>query len=268
MTQPGITQQGTFEQALVAVEADAEVAVKVAAAVTRELKRAKAAAATGSIRDLRRALAAAEGQSAELAERATALRAEYDVDESALLASGDYTKELIAAAEEAGVGVYEEDDRLLCYPSVIRLLPAELALDIDRRRERRLRPSVLVGLLARAQGAGPKFRPEPLLESLSAAYDLVVAAQGKQPGAVVRLVDVHAVLTLLPGQSRDYGKQEFARDLYLLDQSGVATTKAGRRLRWSASTGTRGAGVLTTVARSGQQQRYWGVAFQPPERAS
>jgi hypothetical protein len=71
------------------------------------------------------------------------------------------------------------------------------------------------------------------------------------------------VITLLPGSAREYSRPEFARDLYLLDQSGVTTTKAGRTLRWHASSGTRGAGILTTVARSGQQQRYWGVSFSP-----
>ena len=84
---------------------------------------------------------------------------------------------------------------------------------------------------------------------------------------MVRLVDLWSVLTLLPGQSRDYTRQEFARDLYLLDQSGETSTRQGACLRWAASTGTRGAGVLTTVARSGQQQRYWGVAFTPVEGA-
>ena len=39
------------------------------------------------------------------------------------------------------------------------------------------------------------------------------------------------------------------------------TAKAGRALRWHASSGTRTAGVITTVARTGQQQRYWGVSF-------
>lgn len=77
---------------------------------------------------------------------------------------------------------------------------------------------------------------------------------------MVKLVDVYGVLTLLPGQARDYSKQEFARDLYLLDLSG-ATEAGGRGLRWAASTGTKQAGVLSTVAKSGQQQRYWGMAF-------
>jgi hypothetical protein len=51
----------------------------------------------------------------------------------------------------------------------------------------------------------------------------------------------------------------------LRDQSGEERTGSdGRRLRWAASSGTRQAGVLTTVARSGQQQRYWGIAFESP----
>jgi hypothetical protein len=260
-----VGRQGKLEEALAATEAEAEAAVKAAGAVLRELKRVKAAATVGAVRDLRRGLAAAAEQAEELAARAGRLQASYDVDEAEQLSSGDYTKELLAAAEEADVGLFEEGDRLLCYPSVIRVLPGDLALDIDRKRERRLRPSVVIALLSQAAGAGPKFKPEPLLESLRAAYDLVLAQQGKQRGAVVRVIDVHAVLTLLPGQGRDYGRQEFARDLYLLDQSGLRTTKDGRALRWSASTGTRGGGVLTTVARSGQQQRYWGIAFSAPE---
>jgi hypothetical protein len=67
---------------------------------------------------------------------------------------------------------------------------------------------------------------------------------------------------MLPGQRSQYSKQEFARDLYLLDQSGVTrTARNSRELRWSASTGTKGSGVLVTVARSGQRQHYWGISF-------
>lgn len=252
---------GTFETTLAATEAAAESALRAAAAVVKDLKRAKAGAGTGQVRDLRRALEAAETSATQLAELARELRRDYDIDDAELLSSGGYTKELLAAAAEAGVAMFEEDDRLLCYPSVLRVLPGEAALDVDRRRERRLRPSVVVATLAKSQQQGPRFKPDPFLHSLSAAYDLVLAKQGKQPGAVVRLVDMHAVLTLLPGAGRDYSRQEFARDLYLLDQSGVTRAKGGRELRWSASSGTRGPGVLTTVARSGQQQRYWGIAF-------
>lgn len=254
---------GRFEDALARTEADIDAAGRSAGAVLRELKRARGAAATGQVRDLRRALESAGTLSRKLADEVAAAADGYEVDEAALLSSGAYARELLAAARAADVAVFEEDGQLLSYPSLVRMLPADAAIEIDRRRERRLRPSVVAGLLARAQQAGPRFKPEPFLASLLGAYDLVLARQGKDPGAVVRLLDVYAVLTLLPGQARDYSKQEFARDLYLLDQSGVAQDAAsGRRLRWAASSGTRQAGTLTTVARTGQQQRYWGVAFE------
>jgi len=254
-------QDRGVEQALARAQADAEAATKAAGAVLRELKRARTSAATGQVRDLTRSLAQAAAAAVDLTAQITEAGAAYDVDVAEHLESGAYTKELLARAAEAGLSMFEEDGRLLSYPSLVRLLPGDAAIEIDRRRERRIRPSVVVEMLVRAQQAGPRFKAEPFLASLAAAYDLVVAAQGKAGGAVVKLLDVYAVLTLLPGQSRDYSKQEFARDLYLLDLSAQTATKGGRQLRWAASTGTKQAGVLTTVARSGQQQRYWGIAF-------
>lgn len=251
-----------LEAALDRAQADADGAIKATANLARELKKAKSSASTGQLRDLTRALEQVESLATELAQQVARARAAYDVDETEQLASGAYIKELLAAASDAGLGMFEEDGRLLCYPSLVRVLPGDLAIEIDRRRERRIRPSVVVQQLAKAQQAGPRFRAAAFLKSLAAAYDLVVAGQGKPGGTVVRLLDLYAVLTLLPGQRSDYGKQEFARDLYLLDLDG-ATETGDRTLRWSASTGTKQAGVLTTVARSGQQQRYWGVAFDP-----
>jgi hypothetical protein len=253
---------GSFEESLAATERAVDSALKAAAAATRELRKARAGAKNGQIRDLRRALEAAQAAAAGLAEETGTAAATFTIDDQQYLASGGYTKELLAAATSAGVAMFEEDERLLCYPSLVRVLPGDAAVEIDRKRERRLRPSVLVGLLAAAQGRAPRFKPEPFLDSLRAGYELVVAGSQKKPDAVVRLVDIWSVLTMLPGQSREYTKQEFARDLYLLDQSGVTSTaRSPRQLRWSASTGTKGAGVLTTVARSGQQQRYWGISF-------
>ena len=252
-----------LEAALAQAESDLEAALRAAGTLTRELKRARHAAALGNVRDLRRALQAAAGMADALSVQASASNSDYDVDEGELLASGAYANELLTAAAERGVSIFEEDERLLCYPSIVRILAGDLALEVDRRRVRNLRPSVVIDQLSRAQQAGPRFRAEPFLASLLSAYDLVVAKQGKSPGAVVRLLDVYGVLTLLPGQARDYTKPEFARDLYLLDQTGVtAVASSGRRLRWAASSGTRQAGVLSTVAKSGQQQRYWGVAFE------
>lgn len=258
-----MTDPHTLEDALEKAQAEADAGLRLASAVTRELKKVRTSAAVGDLKELTKALAQAESVVAELSTQVGNARTGYDVDAPGLLGSGEYTKELLAAAADADLRMVEEDGRLLCYPSLVRVLPGDQVIEVDRRRERRIRPSVVVAMLARAQAAGPRFRPEPVLASLAEAYDLVVAKQGKSEGAVVRLVDVYAVLTLLPGQSREYSKQEFARDLYLLDQNGTGQT-GGRQLRWAASTGTKQAGVLTTVSRSGQQQRYWGISFHRP----
>jgi hypothetical protein len=253
---------GTLEETLATTERAVDSALRSAAAVTRELRKALVGARNGQVREARRALASAHAATAGLVDETRALCDGFDPDEQAYMASGAYVKELLAAAEARGVKIFEEEDRLLCYPSLLRVLPGDAAVEIDRVRERRIRPSVLVELLARTQDRAPRFKAEAFLDSLRAGYELVIASEGKKRDAVIRLVDIWSVLTMLPGQRGQYSKQEFARDLYLLDQSGVTrTARNPREVRWSASTGTKGSGTLVTVARSGQRQHYWGVSF-------
>lgn len=250
-----------LETTLAMTEERVDAALKEAAAVTRELKKAKTGAQRGQLRELRRALDNATSLAADATRAAEAAQASFDFDEKDHLESGSYAKELLEAAAVQDVAMFEADERLLCYPSLIKILPGDAAVEIDRRREKRLRPSVLVALLAATQERPPRFRPQPFLESLERGYDLVRSRGDRPDAAVVRLVDVWNVLTLLPGQQREYTRPEFARDLYLLDSSGEATAKSGRVLRWHASSGTRGSGALATVAKTGQQQLYWGVSF-------
>ena len=250
-----------LEAALAATEERVDDALRATSAAARELKKAKTGASRGQLRDLRRALSGAAVLAADAARAAEGASASFGIDERAHLASGSFAQELLAAAAAQDVSMVAADERLLCYPSVIKVLPGDAAVEIDRRREKRLRPSVLVGLLAATQARPPRFQPQPFLESLAQGYDLVRSQGQQRDGAVVRLVDVWGVLTLLPGLQRDYSRPEFARDLYLLDSSAVATTRSGRVLRWHASSGTRGSGNLLTVAQTGQQQLYWGISL-------
>lgn len=262
----GLGEPGAMEAALGATEREVDRALRSATATVRELKRALGAARAGQVRDLRKSLTAAQTAAAGLAADTRTVAEGFDFDEQAYLASGGYVKELLAEAEARGLTIVEDDDRLLCYPSLLRVVPTDAAIEIDRVKDRRLRPSVLVTALAQAQQRGPKFKAEAFLDSLRSAYELVVAGPDKRPDAVVKLVDIWSALTMLPGQRAQYSKQEFARDLYLLDQSGVTRTpRSPRTLRWAASTGTKGSGTLVTVSRSGQQQRYWGVSFSLPQ---
>jgi hypothetical protein len=260
----------TLEQALARTENDADATLKAAAAVTSSLKRVRTAAHAGNLRDLRPALDAAQEALTGLRQQLANTKEQWSFDEASYFASGDYQRELLAAAREAGVRVFEQDDRLYAYPALLRVVPADASVLIDKTRERRVRPSVLVAHLKDLQRRPPRFRPEAFLESLYAAYRAVAdAAAGRRSkdmlgdNPVVRLVDVYDILTLLPGQSREYSRQEFARDIYLLDQSGVTTTRRGETVSFPASTGTRASGAtLRVISQDGHEKLYFGVQFR------
>ena len=258
------TRPTTLEEALQAVERDADAAIRSLGAVLKAAKRAKTAAAVGQIRDLQQAMDAAAGLAAEATGVVDDLRAGWRFDVGEWFASGEYAKELLASAAEAGVQALEADERILCYPAIVQVSAPDATVVVDKQKDRRVRPSVVVRHLAALQERPPKFKPEAFIETLAAAYDYVIGAKGLRPGTPARLVDVHKVLTLLPGAARDYTRQEFARDLYLLDQAGVVEAKDSRRMTLPASALTRGGGVLTTVARSGQTKVYAGLAFTEP----
>jgi hypothetical protein len=251
----------TLEDALQALELDLDAALRSLGSALKEAKRAKSAVALGRIRDLQQALDGAVRLADQAADAVTDVRSAWQFDVGEWFASGDYAKELLAVAAEAGVQAFESDERILCYPVIVQVSAADTTVVVDKQKERRVRPSVVVRHLAALQQRPPKFKPGPFIESLATAYDLVVRAKDLRPGAPVKLVDVHGVLTLLPGAARDYTRQEFARDLYLLDQTGVVDTKDGRRMSLPASAMTRGTGVLTTVTRAGQTKVYAGITF-------
>lgn len=258
------TNPTSLEEALEAVERDADAAIKSLGAVLNAAKKAKSAAASGQIRDLEQAMELAASLAVQSSGAVEELRAGWQFDVGEWFASGEYAKELLASAAEAGVKAFESDEQILCYPAIVQVSASDATVVVDKKKDRRIRPSVVVRHLDALQQRPPKFKPEAFIESLAAAYDYVVGAKKLRPGAAAKLVDVHRVLTVLPGAARDYTRQEFARDMYLLDQSGVVTCKDGRRMSLPASALTRGGGVLTTVTRAGQTKIYAGVSFTEP----
>ncbi|MBA2283650.1 MAG: hypothetical protein M3527_06525 [Actinomycetota bacterium] len=252
----------SLEGALARMERDADALVRSLSAAVREAKKAKASAANGQLRDLRAALESSARLTDEAAAVARDAKGGWTFDEQEHFSSGAFTAEVLALAAEEGVQVFESDDRILSYPAVVSVVHADTTVLIDKAKDRRVRPSVLVRTLRALQNRPPKFKPEAFLEALATAYDLVVASTaGTRPGSTVKLVEVYKVFTVMPGSGRDYTKQELARDLYLLDLSERTTTKDGRTLQLPASALTRGSGVLTTVTRSGQEKVYAGISF-------
>ena len=79
---------------------------------------------------------------------------------------------------------------------------------------------------------------------------------------IVQLVEIYNLLTLLPGQAKEYSRQEFARDLYLLDQSGVTTVRTGAVVSLHAARGNEAASkVFPIITKDGQAKTYYGISF-------
>jgi hypothetical protein len=207
-------------------------------------------------------------QAAERADQEARLAAaSWTLDEDAYFAAGRFTEELLAAAQTAGLQLFERDDRLYCYPVLVRVAPAERSVFVDRARDRRIRPSLLVEHLREVQRRPPRFRPEAFLESLFQAYSILAERRGADQvdaGHPEPLLRIYELLTLQPGAAREYSRQEFARDIYLLDRGGVTTTRRGYVVSFPASTGARSAGgSVRVVTESGQEKVYYGIAFSP-----
>lgn len=250
-----------LEPALQSIERDIDGAMKSVLSALKEVKRAKTAASLGQLRELRQALNEATELTQTSLEFVTAVRDAWDFDEQQHFSSGAFAQEVLARARAEGVSVYYSDDRILSYPAIVAIAANDLSVLVDKKRDRRVRPSVFVRTLKALQGKPPRFKADAFLESLAVAYDLVAAKGGSRADSIVKLVDLYAVLTVMPGAAREYSKQEFARDLYLLDMSGVTATRGGRAMTFCASALTRGGGVLKTVTKTGQEKVYAGIEF-------
>lgn len=256
-------QQETLENALARTEGDIEVVLKAAGAVITSLRKARGAAKNGDLRVLKSALDASDRAIAIIKSQYANAKDGYSFQEEEYLRSGSYAKELVATGERAGISVFERDDRLYCYPVLMRVVPGERSVFIDKKRETRLRPSVLAGILKEKQKNPTRFRPEAFLESLYKAYATIQATLPEDKrGSPVTLLDIYEVLTLLPGLSQDYTKQEFARDVYLLHKSPVDKTKSGARVSFPASSGTRSRNrTITVIAEGGEEKPYFAISF-------
>ena len=252
---------GEFERACAESERAAAAAAKAASGLARAAKQLEKAAQDGDIAKIHKATDAVK--SAEEAARQEARNAQlawpFTAEQEEAFLGESYERELLAAGNERGLKISRQDDRLVLYPSIVRLLPEARAVQVDRTRVTGLRPSRLVAHLQANQSKKPRFKPERFLESLYKAYKLVVGAKGVQG---TTLVAVYQALTLLPGADREYDKADFARDLYFLQSSGTTSTRTGARVSFPASTGTKGGSQLFTfVGSDGRPAVFYGITF-------
>jgi len=252
----------SFERACADTQRAAAAAGKAASGVKKAADQLVKAAAEGDLAKIRRSidqLVDAERISRQETLNAAAVWPFSPDAEVELLRSG-YVDEVISVAAERGLRIGRQDDHLVAFPSLIRIVPEQGVVQVDRTRVTTLRPALLVDLLLKRQNQRPRFRPEQFIEALHTAYRLVIG--GKQLSGTT-LAEVYKVFTLLPGSSGDYSRSDFTRDVFLLDRSGVERTRSGARLQLPASTGTKGSsGVFAISGPNGEQVTYYGIKFE------
>ena len=265
----------TFEEGFSAAEtaADAVLAcLSEAASVARQLRKASQEGNIAAVRRHSERLSAMTGRMGQEINNAASAWP-FTADEERAYLERDYTGELGDVAQRKGLQIFERDGRIIAHPSVVRVLPGERAVRIDRRRSSTIRPSRLVADLEKLQKSPPRFRPQPFLESLYEAYlalaqpDTSDRLKLGEVGQVVRLDRMYNLFTGLPGSRREYSLLEFGRDLHALRESGTREVREGARVSFPASTGTRGTrGVISFVGPTGETELFYGVQFTGARR--
>lgn len=263
-----------FEQAFGDTERAAEAARKSAADVVSRAKALAKAAQTGNVAAIKRGQKTLDAALDTLRQEVANARSCWpfaEAEEQRLFAE-DYTRELRDAAAETGLDMHERDGRLIAHPSVLRVLPAECAVRVDRKKISTVRPTYLASLLREKQGKTGRFPPQRFLECLYGVYaDITNESSAdmlsESAGRVVPLARIYKLMTALPGAARDYDRGDFARDLYALDTEGPRRTRSGATVSFPASTGTKRSGDLFSfIGRDGSSVDYYGIKFSGEER--
>lgn len=257
----------TFEQQITDLDqllADAEKHSKALLARVRGLRKKTAAGELAPLAGLFEPLPRQVEQFAASVETA---REALTYDATAALTDGSYLAELHAEARAQGVVLTERDGRLSAFPLLLKLEPRTQGVRIGRKLERRLRPSVLVDQLKKAQAA-TAFDAVRVLGQMFAVYGTL--ARTIQPawrpdatgdGPVIALNDIHAALTVLPVAAASYPREAFAVDLLRLNRLPDTSTAGGHRFTLPASTGSKGRDRLTVYDETGGEHIYVGIRF-------
>ena len=251
-----------FEQGFADVERAAGAvlrATRLLAAAARVMVRAAQEGDIAAIgRSAQRISEAAEAATQDAANARSAWPYSAQTEEDYL--KEQYAAELVAAAQARGLEMQARDGLLVAYPSIIRVLPAERVVRINKTRSPGVRPSRLVAKLKAAQERKSRGSIQPFLEALYAAYLLVRGKEGT--AGSVALGRIYRAFTLLPGSASDYSRDDFARDLFTLDRSGINQTRAGARISLPASTGTKDSrDTFVCVAPNGEIVTYYALKF-------
>ena len=260
----------TFEEGFSAAESAADSVLNALTEATRIARQLRKASQDGNIAAIKRLNERLEtsanviGQAVSNTSRAWP----FSDEEERPYLEQEYSAELRSEAETRGVQMFERDGRLIAHPMMVRVLPGERAVRIDRKQTSSIRPSKVVADLEKLQKSPARTNLLQFLERLYVVYlelaerDTADRLKLGDTGQVVRLERIYNLSTLLLGSGRDYTRLDFAKDLYALQESGIREVRDGPRVSFPASTGTRNPrGVISFVDPDGETVLFYGIQF-------
>lgn len=255
---PHVAETGALEDALRALDERLASLGQDAASLTKRLKEVQESSKLGDLSQLAARLDAVRAAARSLADNARHLQWTFPNDQR--ISDGSYVHELAAAARDAGLsGVRIVNGEVFAFPNIVRVDKANpSALLIGKRRLRAMRPSYVAAVLVRARS---RFRSVPDKELLQAVEKAYLIRTGGNGGVAIPLAEIYELLTLRPGQAREFELVEFLLAIYTLDKTGPHRTRAGRTISFPASTATRGGKGFQFVTEAGEEKLYSGVRF-------
>lgn len=261
----------SFEQAFSDTEKAATSTVASAGDLVSLAKQLQKASREGNIAAIKRVQGRLDTALASLAQTVDNAVRSWPFQEGAeeqYLRDG-YSAELRRIASERELDIHEQDQRLISHPSIVRILPGERAVRIDKKKVSSIRPSYLADVLLKNQKKPGRYQSAAFIESLYNVYSDIMKEESSDRGRlvntggrVVPLDRIYRLFTSLPGSSREYDRTDFARDLYILDTNGPKHTKRGAAVSFPSSTGTRrSTGLFSFVGPDGRDVEYYGLRF-------
>ena len=255
-----------LEQAFRDAERAAASTLESAQALVSVTRKMQKAARVGNVAGMKRAQRELDAALGGLRQAVTNAVTSWPLteDEEERYLDSHYAAELRRTATERGLVIHERDGQLISHPSIVRILPGDRAVRVDRKKVSAIRPSHLAGLLLENQKKRSRYNSDRFLESLYAVYSELVREESSMQGygRVVPLARIYKLFVARPGSGREYDRTDFARDLYMLDANGPGHTRKGAAVSFPASTGTRsGQGLFSFVGPNGQVVKYYGIRF-------
>lgn len=273
----------SLEQACSETEVIAEQSQASVRKLLRQIGSLKKAAKVGNIAGIKRCQENLKNQLEEVkSDVSTAVSSWPYTDEDEIQIFEDQFAPLLkSTAREMGFNIYEKDGNLVCPPLIVKILPAQRAVNLNRKKVSQVRPTYLVDVLQKAQNKNARHTPKQFLVSLYRTYNILKKSENpsliksENPslisgdgGPVYQLNTIYNLMTALPGSSRNYDRSDFARDLYILDSEGPQVTRNGARVSFPSSTGTRHRAksqLFTFINKDGSSVEYYGIRFSEPE---